>query len=126
MAPVIAHAQADANAAGISGKAVTPYLLQRIFELTEGRSLEANIALVRNNARLAARIALEMRKLQMAEHRLSAIVTVPHKRISYRTDNEPPDRRPDMNTPFDPDPIIPPRRGLFGRFARDFPDRVWS
>ncbi|MFC6759687.1 pseudouridine-5'-phosphate glycosidase [Sulfitobacter porphyrae] len=60
MAPVIAKAQADATAHGISGKSVTPYLLQRIFELTEGRSLTANIALVRNNARLAARIAAEI------------------------------------------------------------------
>ncbi len=57
LAPVIAQAQANAQAHGISGKAVTPYLLQRIFELTEGRSLTANIALVRNNARLAAAIA---------------------------------------------------------------------
>ncbi|MEQ6247989.1 pseudouridine-5'-phosphate glycosidase [Sulfitobacter sp. HNIBRBA3233] len=59
--PIIAQAQSDANRAGISGKAVTPYLLQRIFELTQGRSLDANIALVRNNAQLAARIALELR-----------------------------------------------------------------
>jgi pseudouridine-5'-phosphate glycosidase len=57
LAPIIAQAQRDADAHGISGKAVTPYLLQRIFELTGGRSLTANIALVRNNARLAARIA---------------------------------------------------------------------
>lgn len=57
LAPVIAQAQQDAETHGISGKGVTPYLLQRIFELTKGRSLEANIALVRNNARLAARIA---------------------------------------------------------------------
>ena len=49
--------EADANTHGISGKAVTPYLLQRIFELTEGRSLTANIALVRNNARFASKIA---------------------------------------------------------------------
>ena len=62
MAPVIAKAQADATAHGITGKSVTPYLLQRIFELTEGRSLTANIALVRNNARLAARIAAAMAK----------------------------------------------------------------
>ena len=61
MAPIIATAQADAVSAGITGKGVTPYLLQRIFELTEGRSLEANIALVRNNARLAAKIALKLR-----------------------------------------------------------------
>ncbi len=57
LAPVIAQAQADALRHGIAGKSVTPYLLQRIFELTEGRSLTANIALVRNNARLAAAIA---------------------------------------------------------------------
>ena len=57
LAPIIARAQADADTHGITGKAVTPYLLQRIYELTEGRSLEANIALVRNNATLAARIA---------------------------------------------------------------------
>jgi pseudouridine-5'-phosphate glycosidase len=57
LAPIITQAQSDADAHGISGKEVTPYLLQRIFELTEGRSLTANIALVRNNARLGARIA---------------------------------------------------------------------
>ncbi len=57
LAPVIAAAQAEATRRGIAGKAVTPFLLQRIFEATEGRSLTANIALVRNNARLAARIA---------------------------------------------------------------------
>ncbi|MDE4131753.1 pseudouridine-5'-phosphate glycosidase [Phaeobacter sp. QD34_3] len=60
LTPVIAQAQAEADAEGISGKAVTPFLLQRIFELTEGRSLVANIALVRNNARLAAKIAQEL------------------------------------------------------------------
>ena len=57
LAPIIAQAQSEAEAQGIRGKAVTPFLLQRIFELTEGRSLDANIALVLNNARLAAAIA---------------------------------------------------------------------
>ena len=57
LAPIIAQAQGDADAHGIRGKAVTPYLLQRIYELTGGRSLTANIALVRNNARLAGAIA---------------------------------------------------------------------
>jgi pseudouridine-5'-phosphate glycosidase len=60
LAPLISKAQSEADASGISGKAVTPFLLQRIFELTEGKSLEANIALVRNNARLAAEIAAEL------------------------------------------------------------------
>ena len=63
LAPVIAQALAEAEAAAISAKAVTPFLLQRIFELTEGRSLEANIALVLNNARLAAAIAKEMTRV---------------------------------------------------------------
>jgi pseudouridine-5'-phosphate glycosidase len=57
LAPVIAQAQTEADAQGITAKAVTPFLLNRIFELTKGRSLTANIALVRNNARLAAQIA---------------------------------------------------------------------
>lgn len=53
-------ALADATAQGVAGKAVTPFLLQRMFELSDGRSLTANIALVENNARLAARIAVAM------------------------------------------------------------------
>ena len=57
MAPVIAQAQREAAEQGVAGKAVTPFLLARIFELTQGRSLETNIALVLNNARLAAAIA---------------------------------------------------------------------
>jgi len=63
LAPIIAQAQSEADAQGVVGKDVTPFLLQRIFELTDGRSLEANIALVRNNARLAAEIANELVKL---------------------------------------------------------------
>ena len=63
LAPIIARAQADSDAFGIVGKGVTPYLLQRIFELTEGKSLEANIALVRNNAKLAAGIAQHLTNL---------------------------------------------------------------
>ncbi len=64
LAPVIEQSLADANEQGIEAKAVTPFLLDRIFHLTDGRSLVANIALVRNNARLAAEIAVEMSKLQ--------------------------------------------------------------
>ncbi len=55
--PHVEAALAEAAAKGIAAKAVTPFLLQRIFELTKGRSLEANIALVLNNARLGAAIA---------------------------------------------------------------------
>lgn len=58
--PVIEEVLAAAEADGIAAKSVTPYLLDRIFHATEGASLVANIALVKNNARLAARIAKEM------------------------------------------------------------------
>ncbi len=58
--PHIEAALAEAEAKGIAAKAVTPFLLQRIFELTEGRSLTANIELVLNNARLGAAIAREL------------------------------------------------------------------
>jgi len=54
--------EADKN--GISGKAVTPYLLGKVKEITAGESLAANIALVRNNALLAAQIAVEYSKLE--------------------------------------------------------------
>jgi pseudouridine-5'-phosphate glycosidase len=53
----IAAALATAKAKGIEGKAVTPFLLGEILDLTGGESLKTNIALVLNNARLAARIA---------------------------------------------------------------------
>lgn len=58
--PHIEAALAEAEAQGIAAKAVTPFLLQRIFELTQGRSLTANIELVLNNARLGAAIAREL------------------------------------------------------------------
>ncbi|MFU0503556.1 pseudouridine-5'-phosphate glycosidase [Pseudaminobacter sp. NGMCC 1.201702] len=60
MANYIADAQDAARLRHITGKAVTPFLLARIFELTNGESLKTNIALVENNARLAAAIAREL------------------------------------------------------------------
>ncbi len=57
LAPVIEAALAAAAAEGVAAKAVTPWLLARILEATGGASLRANVALVRSNARLAARIA---------------------------------------------------------------------
>ena len=58
--PMIAKASAEAIEQGIHGQALTPFLLSRINELTKGKSLKANIALLLNNARLAAEIAKEM------------------------------------------------------------------
>ena len=53
----IREALAGAEAKGIRGKDVTPFLLRAVAERTGGRSLEANVALLRNNARVAARVA---------------------------------------------------------------------
>jgi pseudouridine-5'-phosphate glycosidase len=50
----------DAASAGISGKAVTPFLLDRLLALTGGSSLTTNIALIKNNARLAAALAVAL------------------------------------------------------------------
>jgi pseudouridine-5'-phosphate glycosidase len=47
-------------AQGIHGQKLTPFLLGRISELTKGKSLKANLALLLNNAHLAAQIAEEM------------------------------------------------------------------
>ena len=57
MAGFIAEAVAEADARGVSGKAVTPHILARHRRTDGGRSLRTNIALVRSNARLAAEIA---------------------------------------------------------------------
>lgn len=57
IAPVIADAVHEAQRRQVVGKAVTPFLLARLAEVTKGRSLASNIALVKNNARVAARIA---------------------------------------------------------------------
>ena len=61
--PHIAEAVRDAERQGVARKDLTPFLLQRILELTGGRSLEANIALVKNNAMLAAKVAVALAAL---------------------------------------------------------------
>ena len=54
----IEEALADAKRLGIQGQAVTPYLLQRLYEITGGESLKTNIELVKNNAALCTKIAV--------------------------------------------------------------------
>lgn len=63
MDTAIARAVAEAAAQGVGRKALTPFLLARIVALTGGRSLTANIALIRDNAALAARVAVELARL---------------------------------------------------------------
>jgi pseudouridylate synthase len=62
LAPMIARAQTEAAAEGIAGKAVTPWLLARLATLSDGRTLDANAALIVENASLATRIAAELCK----------------------------------------------------------------
>jgi len=64
MALIIDQALSDMNAVEITGKAVTPFLLRRITEITAGNSLETNIRLVENNVKLACRIAKEINNEQ--------------------------------------------------------------
>jgi pseudouridine-5'-phosphate glycosidase len=59
----IAEAVAEAKTQGVSKKEATPFLLKRVFELSGGQSLEANVALIKNNAMLAAQAAVELMKL---------------------------------------------------------------
>ena len=55
--PIIKKAHLEAKKANISNKNLTPFLLEKIFHLTDGTSLEANIELVKNNAFLACKVA---------------------------------------------------------------------
>jgi len=57
MKDVIIQANSEAENAGVTGAALTPFVLSRLAELTEGRSVRTNISLLLNNARVAARIA---------------------------------------------------------------------
>jgi len=54
------QAEAEANASGLSGKEVTPRILSRLVELTDGMTLRANLALLRNNAAIAADVAIAL------------------------------------------------------------------
>lgn len=63
IAKAIDEALVEMNKLGIKGKETTPYLLGKIVELTEGKSLESNIGLVYNNCKLAAQISAELNKL---------------------------------------------------------------
>ncbi|XP_045470546.1 pseudouridine-metabolizing bifunctional protein C1861.05 [Harmonia axyridis] len=61
---VIEKALEDAKKKEIRGKQITPYLLRKIWEITQGKSLHTNIALIKNNARVAAEIAVELKNLE--------------------------------------------------------------
>lgn len=69
----IKEALADAEAAGVRGKAVTPFLLPRVSQLTGEASLRANIALLHNNVRIAARIAVALSERDSSDRMSGAL-----------------------------------------------------
>lgn len=64
MEPVIDRASKEAKEKNIHGQKLTPFLLEKISELTKGRSMAANLSLLLNNARLAAKIAHALRVVE--------------------------------------------------------------
>jgi len=66
MRKMIAAALLSAQQSGVSGKAVTPYLLSKLYDLSNGETLRCNVALIRNNARLAAGLAAEIASSQIS------------------------------------------------------------
>ena len=60
--PIIENAIRYAQKNKISGKALTPFLLTKIFELTDGKSLETNISLIKNNAKVAAKLSVLLKE----------------------------------------------------------------
>lgn len=63
---LLCHALAECETAGVSGSATTPWLLQRLAQLSEGRTVQVNLALLESNARLAGQIAKRL-SLSVAE-----------------------------------------------------------
>uniref|UniRef100_A0A182NFX0 Pseudouridine-5'-phosphate glycosidase n=1 Tax=Anopheles dirus TaxID=7168 RepID=A0A182NFX0_9DIPT len=64
MDTVIVEALREAQRKRIDGKAVTPFILSAVSKLTRGKSLDANMALIKNNARVAAEIAVELGRIE--------------------------------------------------------------
>ncbi|XP_055566724.1 uncharacterized protein LOC102057389 isoform X2 [Falco cherrug] len=65
----IQQALGEARSKGITGKELTPFMLQKLNELTDGKSLDSNLALIQNNARVGSCIAVALSKLQKARRK---------------------------------------------------------
>ncbi|KAI1305207.1 Pseudouridine-5'-phosphate glycosidase 2 [Halotydeus destructor] len=80
VAEAIEQALLEAKEKGVSGKNVTPFILQRVNDLTQGHSLKSNCGLVRNNARVAAQIACDLYNVQNGNCTLNSSKNVPRAR----------------------------------------------
>ncbi|NXG63618.1 YOW5 protein, partial [Hemiprocne comata] len=65
----IQQALSEARSKGVTGKELTPFVLQKLNELTDGKSLDSNLALIQNNARVGSCIAVALSKLQKASRK---------------------------------------------------------
>uniref|UniRef100_A0AAQ5XNN0 Carbohydrate kinase PfkB domain-containing protein n=1 Tax=Amphiprion ocellaris TaxID=80972 RepID=A0AAQ5XNN0_AMPOC len=82
----IQAAVTEASAKGVTGRDVTPFILQKVNELTEGKSLQANIALIHNNAKIGSQIACALSK-QVNERTLKN-ETHPPGKLSSNTESD--------------------------------------
>ncbi|KAJ3042935.1 hypothetical protein HDV00_006242 [Rhizophlyctis rosea] len=80
----ISDAVGEASKKGVKGKDITPFLLDRIKRLTGGQSLAANIALVKNNARVGSRIALSLSR-QLAQTRAYSTTSMSPPKKHHKT-----------------------------------------
>ncbi|XP_031564349.1 pseudouridine-metabolizing bifunctional protein C1861.05-like [Actinia tenebrosa] len=82
----IQQALNEASSTGIIGKDITPFVLKRLNELTEGKSVQANFSLVKNNARVGSQIAVELSKLRQGRKSMSPATT--QGSVSLPTDGQ--------------------------------------
>jgi pseudouridine-5'-phosphate glycosidase len=87
LAAWLAQARQEAREAGVRGKRLTPFLLSRLAELSGGRSLEVNLRLLKENARLAAELALALGARMDGAAGQSAASTVGHERVNHERVN---------------------------------------
>ncbi|XP_048590104.1 pseudouridine-metabolizing bifunctional protein C1861.05 [Nematostella vectensis] len=83
----IQQALEEARSANITGKESTPFVLKRVNELTGGKSLEANIALVKHNAKIGSQIAVELSKLRQPNIAESAPIRGSSKKSAAKSDD---------------------------------------
>ncbi|KDQ63525.1 hypothetical protein JAAARDRAFT_29544 [Jaapia argillacea MUCL 33604] len=93
--------ESEKNGMSKRGKEVTPWLLKRVGELTSGKSLESNVALIENTARVGGEIAAEYAKLER-EYRESISSTTPHPAYPPPTPPTPNQPQPQPSAPLPP------------------------
>ncbi|GAA5922392.1 pseudouridine-5'-phosphate glycosidase family protein [Sporobolomyces koalae] len=98
-AVVIAVAESVENGMSKKGKEVTPWLLQRVAELTQGKSLDSNKELIRNNVRVGGQIAIEYAKLLREESATQSPFMPSQTRLQSEPSAAPPAPQFDISTP---------------------------